>query len=257
MIASDELRKQRLLAAVRAAPSPTRQSARRAALAVLGVAAGLSLAVFLGSGALRRTPRPPLSSLLSSLGALPIAMGALVTAGRRGRSMLGRAPPLLWAVLLAVPYLLLGERLGMAALVGAWIPSPPGAAASSGLTPSALDCGLLLLSVALPPLCGLAWLRRDSEPRQPGTVGAALGVAAGAAAWVLLDLRCAGVEPRHLLLGHVLPLLALGLLGEGLGHLLLSVRGLSPRRADQPERGGLAGAPPRSAAPPSGPPRMC
>ena len=242
MIASDELRKQQLLAAVRAAPSPTRQSVKRTALAVLGATAGLSLAVFLGSGVLRRALRP--LSVLASIGALPIALGALVTAGRRGRSMLGRAPPALWAVLLAVPYLMAGEKLGAAALLGSWFPSLLAVAAPEATPP--LDCALLLLAVALPPLSGLVFLRRDSEPRQPGTVGAALGVAAGAAAWVLVDLRCPDLEPRHLLLGHVLPLLALGLLGEGLGHLLLSVRGPSRRTADQPEGGRITAAPPGS-----------
>jgi Negative regulator of sigma F len=54
--------------------------------------------------------------------------------------------------------------------------------------------------------------------------GAVIGFAAGACAWVAVDLWCPIAYVRHLLLGHLLPVFLLALTGALLGRLLLPPR---------------------------------
>ena len=65
---------------------------------------------------------------------------------------------------------------------------------------------------------------RRRAPVQPVLNGAAMGFAAGACAWVAVDLWCPVADVQHLLLGHVLPLGILGGAGALLGYALLSLR---------------------------------
>jgi hypothetical protein len=44
---------------------------------------------------------------------------------------------------------------------------------------------------------------------RPALTGAALGVAAGACSWLLVDLWCPVAHPEHIALGHLLPLVLL------------------------------------------------
>jgi hypothetical protein len=59
---------------------------------------------------------------------------------------------------------------------------------------------------------------------RPALNGAVMGLAAGACAWVAVDLWCPVAYVPHLLLGHVLPLLVLAGAGALLGHTVLSLR---------------------------------
>jgi hypothetical protein len=49
-------------------------------------------------------------------------------------------------------------------------------------------------------------------------------VAVGACAWVLVDVWCPVAGIWHLLRGHVLPVVLLGLLGGVLGSVVLAIR---------------------------------
>jgi hypothetical protein len=51
-----------------------------------------------------------------------------------------------------------------------------------------------------------------------------MGVAAGACAWIAVDVWCPVADIPHLLLGHVLPLFILAVAGALLGRTLLSLR---------------------------------
>ena len=73
------------------------------------------------------------------------------------------------------------------------------------------------------PLLSFLAIRR-SAPVQPALNGAGLGLAAGACAWVAVDLWCPVAYVPHLLLGHVLPLFVLAGAGALLGQALLSPR---------------------------------
>ena len=70
----------------------------------------------------------------------------------------------------------------------------------------------------------LAWERWGSDPVHPRALGLALGVAAGAAAAVLVDLWCPVGHVPHLLTGHVAPMLLLGGLGALLGTRVLGIQ---------------------------------
>ncbi len=88
--------------------------------------------------------------------------------------------------------------------------------------------GLLCLAVSLvlggALLAALIQTRRRSDPLHPGLGGAALGVASGAAAAVLVDLWCPVGHAAHVALGHVLPMLLLGLIGAWAGGRALAMR---------------------------------
>jgi hypothetical protein len=86
-----------------------------------------------------------------------------------------------------------------------------------------LRCFFLTMGLGLGPLASLAVLYRNSEPLRPGFVGAAMGVAIGAAAWVLLELWCPVAYPRHLLVGHVAPTLLLAMIGAVLGRSVMGM----------------------------------
>ena len=88
---------------------------------------------------------------------------------------------------------------------------------------SGLRCLSLSLVVALGPLLSFLAMRR-SAPVQPALNGAVLGFAAGACAWLAVDLWCPVAYVPHLLLGHVLPLFVLAGAGALLGQALLSIR---------------------------------
>ena len=69
-------------------------------------------------------------------------------------------------------------------------------------------CVSLSLLVAVGPLLSFLAIRRRA-PVQPALNGAVMGPAAGACAWVAVDLWCPVAYVPHLLLGHLLPLFVL------------------------------------------------
>lgn len=86
-----------------------------------------------------------------------------------------------------------------------------------------LRCLSLSLLIAIGPLLAFLAVRRTA-PVRPALNGAAMGVAAGSCAWVVVDLWCPVASVPHLLLGHVLPLCILAVIGALLGNALLSIR---------------------------------
>ena len=208
-------RKAQLLEAVRAEPSPTRADVvRRERVWSLG-ASCLTALLFVLAGGMRVGSRPPML-VASSAGAWGgIAVVATVMALRRGRSMLGAPGSWLLAGTIAVPLL----------LAVAWFALPwvsLGAPATRGYS---IDAACFAVTVALSAPLVLAFFvrRQDGDPLQPSVTGAALGAAAGAWGAVLIDLHCETVDPRHVVLGHLLPVVTLAFVGALIARSSLAI----------------------------------
>ena len=132
----------------------------------------------------------------------------------RGGSMLGRSRSCLLYGIALIPLGLLAWKVGCSLAFGDPMVEWP--------ERQGLRCLSLSLLVATGPL--LAFLAaRPKAPMHPALNGAAIGVAAGACAWVALDLWCPVAAVPHLLLGHVLPLGLLAVTGALLGRTLLAL----------------------------------
>lgn len=221
----------RVLAAAAAETSPTRAAVNRrnTFIGLIAVASGIgAFMIFAGlvsEGELVRlggelAPQRHLERSVSLVvatagGALGIAAIALWLALGRGRSMLGRSRRWLLYGSVLIPISLLAWKVGWSMAFGdtmvAW-PERLG-----------LRCLSLTVVVALGPLLAFLAIRR-SAPLQPALNGAAMGLAAGACAWVAVDLWCPVAHVPHVLLGHVLPLCVLAGAGALLGQALLSLR---------------------------------
>ena len=217
--------KERTLAAVAGRPAPTRAAVRRQSLLIGALAVAASLMVFLWAGGVRpggvvkedlEVVRPWVLIAGTALGAAAFALLAAWGAIGRGGSMLGRKRRWLVLVIVAVPALLFGWKLLLSGqFAGAMLEWP---------RRFGYRCLGLSLATGIAPLGALMILRRDSAPLDAGLTGAAMGVAAGAGAWVMVDLWCPVAFPLHLLVGHVLPLCILGAIGFVLGRQLLALR---------------------------------
>lgn len=225
-----ELRAQVLAAAARE-PSPTRAAVTRRNrwLGVLagvgGMTAFIVFALFMSDSQLLRlggqvSPHQHLERSVwlvatTAGGALGVAATALWLALWRGRSMLGRSRSSLLYGSALIPVGLFAWKVISSLAFGypmiAW-PERPG-----------LRCLSLSLLIASGPLLAFLAVRRRA-PIRPALNGAAMGVAAGACAWVAVDLWCPVASVPHLLLGHVLPLGILAAAGAVLGEALLSLR---------------------------------
>ena len=150
----------------------------------------------------------------TSVGAAVVGGFAVgISLGRGGR-MLGRSRRWLIAVTAISPLALLGWKIAWSAAFGNLDESPR----------LGHRCLVMSISMGMVPMLLLALTRRGEDPRHPGLLGAAIGVAVGACAWVLVDLWCPVAGVLHLLRGHVLPVLLLGLVGAVAGKVLLAVR---------------------------------
>ena len=205
--------KQQILAAAQHEPAPVRRQVVVQTLAITAVAAAIPLVAFFAVGGARPGERPLSLVLATALGAFAIAAVTLVVALGRGPRMLGRARSVLVIAGIAAPLAFLAWKAGLSSEFDAADPSRPG-----------YRCLLLTVSFALAPLSALFFIRRGSDPTHPRSLGLALGIAAGTAAVALVDLWCPVGHLRHLVLGHVLPVLGLGVIGVWLGQRLLSVR---------------------------------
>jgi len=85
-------------------------------------------------------------------------------------------------------------------------------------------CLGLTLAGAVFPLLSLAFIRRGSDPVHPVATGAALGAACGAAAGVMVELWCPVAAPRHVAVGHILPIAIVSVLGALLGARVIAMR---------------------------------
>jgi hypothetical protein len=207
-----------VLSSVRSHRSPTRAQARSVAALVLGLTGALSLTAFLALGGELAAPGP------AAGGTALIATLAWAAAWHRGRSMRARPAWVYRLSLILTPYALALWRAAAPARAPAAAQGPALAVGAGEALSRTASCFGLTLLVALPLLVARSVLRRDSEPTRAGPLGAAEGVAIGALASVLMDLRCGAGALAHLLGGHALPVLLLGLAGELLGWRVMAMR---------------------------------
>jgi hypothetical protein len=221
----------RVLAAAAAEASPTRSEIKRRGIflgmiaAASGMGAFMIFAGLVSGGTLVRlggevAPQQHLERSLwlvstTAGGALAFAATALWLALGRGRSMLGRSRRWLLYGSVLIPIGLLAWKVGWSMAFGdemmAW-PERLG-----------LRCLWLSVVVAVGPLLAFVAMRQ-SAPLRPALNGTVMGLAAGACAWVAVDLWCPVAYLPHLLLGHVLPLFVLAGAGALLGQAVLSLR---------------------------------
>jgi hypothetical protein len=85
-------------------------------------------------------------------------------------------------------------------------------------------CLAYSLLVSALPLIGFLGLKRAVEPRHPAILGAAAGAACACWGGALIDLWCPLTNTRHVLVGHVAPLLIAIALGAVAGRWTLGGR---------------------------------
>jgi hypothetical protein len=197
-------------------PSPTRAQVSRQNTVVMAAALLMPLVIFGALGGARLAPRPDRLVLQTAVGSAVLALGAAVVGMGRGRSMLGR--PRSWLLLLVIltPVALFASRVLASSrypnMMLEWHGRP------------GLRCFLLSCVLSLAPLLGALWVRRGSDPVHPRLTAAAVATAAGAGAWVLVDLWCPVGFVPHLLLGHVMPLVLLVAVSATLGSRILTLK---------------------------------
>jgi hypothetical protein len=226
---SAELREQ-VLAAVATETSPTRAAVKRrnaffgVVAAVSGVGAFVIFAALVSEGELvrlggevaqRHLERSTWLVAATAGGALGIAAAALWLALGRGGSMLGRSRRWLLYGCVLIPISLLAWKVGCSMAFGDAMVRWP--------ERLGLRCLSLSIVAAAGPLWSFVSMRRNAVVH-PALNGATAGLAAGACAWVAVDVWCPVAYVPHLLLGHVLPLLVLAVAGALLGQAQLSHR---------------------------------
>jgi hypothetical protein len=206
----------RVLAAARRQPSPSRAQVLARTTPLVASAVAVPVALFVAVGAVRTGARPSALLAATACGALAIALAALWTAVGRGGQMIGRSRGQLVAMSLLAPAAFFVWKLGWSerfAHMADAVTARPG-----------YRCLALTLLLAAWPFAVLALLRRGSDPTHPRALGAAVGVASGTAAGVLVDLWCPVGYPGHLLLGHLAPIALLGVAGVLVGQRLIALR---------------------------------
>jgi hypothetical protein len=227
---SAELRA-RVLAAAAAEPSPTRTAVNRrnALLRLVAAASGMGafviFSLLMSDGQLlglggevapsQHLERSVWLVLTTAGGAVGVAATALWLALWRGRSMLGRPRSWLLYGSVLIPIGLFAWKVSSSLAFDYPMVEWP--------ERLGLRCLWLSLLVAVGPLLSFLAMRR-SQPVHPALNGAVMGLAAGACAWVAVDLWCPVAYVPHLVLGHVLPLFVLAGAGALLGQALLSLR---------------------------------
>jgi hypothetical protein len=212
---SQEL-KERISQTVQAQPAPTRREVAGRVTATLVAAVVVPILVFLAMGAIRPGPRPWSLIVATAGGSFGIALAAVWTAFGRGGQMVGRARARLLAMTVAAPATFLLWKLLWSGQYDGMLEGDP---ARPGFR-----CLALTILLGAWPFLALASIRRGSDATHPRALGAALGVATGTCAAVLVDLWCPLAQPGHLLLGHILPIAILGVLGIWVGDRILSLR---------------------------------
>jgi hypothetical protein len=209
--------KARILDAARATPSATRDTSRVFAWLVLPASLIVGAALFFAfDGMSHGEGRPLWFYLASSIGWAAVASLSMWGALARGGSAIGRPRPWLLAITIGTPAVLFAMMFGLAFVhpeVTALHPERLG-----------LKCLGLTVAAAAFPLLALALLRRGSDPVHPMATGAALGAACGASAGVMVEMWCPVAAPRHVMVGHVAPMLVMAIVGAMLGARVIAVR---------------------------------
>ena len=202
-------------------PSPNRSQTRRAnAIAiVLGVATAATMLAALG---LTLGGRPLPFVLLTLVGWAVIALATSVVGEGRGKTMLGRAR------VVVVVFALASAPAIFAWVMGCTIGWPE-VREGAGTIRQHVACLLATLLLSTGPLVALAFVRRASDPVHPRATGAAIGAAAGAWGGVLIDMHCPLVQPMHIALAHIAPVVIYATIGALVGSRLFGVRASSDR----------------------------
>jgi len=208
--------KNRILDAASREPSAIRRDAIRQTTLVVVLAAAVDIALLFLLGGMQRGNRSTSFVLATVGGSGLIALVSVWGAFGRGRSMLGRSQPWLWAITVATPIALFAWLLVCDAHYAESVTATP--ASRIGLRCLALSLGMATWPVAL-----LALVRRERNPTAPVAAGAARGAAVGAVAWLLVALWCPITGPAHVAVGHVVPLLLIGGFGAWIGKRLNGV----------------------------------
>jgi hypothetical protein len=206
--------KARVLAETRRAPAPDRRAVQRRLARTWLVVAIVTLAAFGALGGLRAIERPLPFVLTTAAGWVGVAIAATWGSARRG-SMSGRPLSILVAAILLTPPALVAWYVAWVCRVHVSVPVAP--------IGRAFVCMAICVALATAPFIALATTRRASAPVHPRATAAALGVVACAWASVLMDLHCEHADVWHVCLGHVAPVLIVGLLGFVLGERLFGV----------------------------------
>ncbi|HET9597596.1 MAG TPA: NrsF family protein [Anaeromyxobacteraceae bacterium] len=204
--------KQRVLAAAQERPSASRGRALPGWLAAGAAALAMAVVYVAWGDPWHAAGRPATVGAWMVVGLLALAatVSAVVLPGRR--SML--APPT--ARLLAV-------AAGVPVIVGAWLVGWH-AAYPDPFAQFGVRCFVLTLALAPWPFVALVGVASRVFPDRPRSLGAALGSAAGAWAAAVVELWCPLADPRHVTIGHVLPLVVLVGAGTLVGPRILRAR---------------------------------
>jgi hypothetical protein len=219
--------KEQLLESVRSTPSRTRGSSRVGAWLILPSSCLVAAVLFFSfDGVHHGQGRPAWFYTASLLGWTAVAALSLWAALSRGGSAVGRSGAWLFTIAAGTPAILLAMMYAFA------IAEPE----VTLLHPErlGLKCLGLALAGAAFPMLGLMLVRRGSDPVHPAATGAALGAACGACAGVMVELWCPVGAPRHVAVGHVLPIVVVAILGASIGSRFIAMRSLPPTR---PRRG--------------------
>jgi hypothetical protein len=209
--------KARILDAAHATPSPARDASRVFAWLVLPSSVIVAAALFFAfDGVSHGQGRPLWFYVASSIGWAAVASLSMWAALARGASAVGRPRPWLLAVAIGTPAVLFAMMFALAVAypeVTALHPERLG-----------LKCLGLTVAAAAFPLLALALMRRGSDPVHPLATGAALGAACGASAGVMVEMWCPVAAPRHIVVGHVAPMLVMAIIGAMLGARIIAIR---------------------------------
>lgn len=209
--------KARLFERMRLDPSPTRRAIRARAWLVLPAGVFVASALYFAfDGPEHGQGRPLWFYVAAVVSWMAVAILSMMGALGHGRRASWRSRGVLLAVAVGTPGLLFGVMCALRVVAPSLTEQyaePPG-----------FRCMGLSLAAAVFPLLGLLYVRRQSDPVHPGWTGAALGSACGASAGVMVELWCPVTSQAHVALGHVLPIIALSVLGAVLGARLLAVR---------------------------------
>ena len=209
--------KDRVIASIRRTPSPVRSQARREARRVLLATLAVSAVLFFAAdGVHHALGRPPWAVAASVVVWGAVALVSLRAAWRGGVSFGAGSLTSLAIVTVSAPAVLLAAHLAFVRI------APDLARLHSERL--GLNCFALTLAAAACPLAGLSMARRSSDPLHPMASGAALGVACAALGGVMVALWCPVAAPRHVLVGHILPMGVLALLGATLGARVIAMR---------------------------------
>lgn len=207
----------RILADVRATPSPTRGEHRRRMTWMGGLALAAMLLLFFVLGGVAWGARPTSYVAFTTAACIFVGAGLAWFARPLPGTMLGRPGSALVAAAVVGVGLLAGIPLVAASL---WSDLP-----LETLPPNAnVACAALTLLQAAVPIGLLLTLRGRTDPVHPAFTGGVLAVAAAAISAGMAFLRCPHTTMGHLLWAHAAPAVALLALGGALGVAALRVR---------------------------------